>query len=182
MNRTSKVRKIYEQEYFKFQEKNHWERIITDFQSKYKIASGGYCPDWYDWESFSEDELLFFETQANEKKSPCDLSISINRKMKVPNSLSNACDRIYWYLKHSFGEMTVIKITVDNIDTFAICITGYIDDGWDNSCELIEIWDSSGDLIGSAYPPTMDDPDPKIWNWKDRPIRGDDFNSPAPEW
>ena len=109
-------------------------------------------------------------------------SKNISQKFEASESLLNACDRIYWYLKQSLGVLTVLKISVNDIHTFAFCITGYIDDGWDNGCELIEIWDCLGNLIGSANIPHADDPDREVWSWKDRPIRGNDFYSPAPEW
>ena len=54
--------------------------------------------------------------------------------------------------------------------------------GGDNSCQFMEIYDASGSLIGSAYPPGEDEITTETWNWQNRAIMGSDFYSPAPEW
>ena len=182
MDRITKVRKLYEQEYLNFRLPNGYNELMTDFKSEFKIAEDSFSIDEDACLNFSEHEALLFEQQISKRESPCNLSRNINQKIDVPNNLLQACDRIYWYLKPNYGELAVIKISVDNIDTFAICIQGYAGDGFDNSCELIEIWDSSGNLIGSATPPYGDDLKNGIWNWKNRPIESNDFNYPAPEW
>lgn len=177
MDRKLKVRKFYEQEYLNFRELYGCDELITDFKYKKKITGTVYNL----YEDMTEEEIKEAIEKEYHKESPSSLSVAVNQKETVPNSISEAGDRLNWYLKHSLGELSVVKISVDNIPTFAFLIQGYAGDGWDNSCELIEIWDNSGELIGSVYPPSIDDKE-KIWNWKDRPIKSNDFNTPAPEW
>lgn len=177
MDRKLKIRKFYEQEYLKFREPDGWDEIITDFKYNKQIAGTAYNL----YEDMTKEELQKADNLLYKRESPSPLSVTVNQKETVPNSISEACDRLNWYLKHSLGELSVIKIPVDNIPTFAFLIQGYAGDGWDNSCELIEIWDNSGELIGFVYPPSIDDEE-KIWNWKDRPIRSNDFNTPPPKW
>lgn len=171
MDRKLKVRKFYEQEYL-----NRYDDLITDFKYKKKIAGTVYNL----YEDMTEEEIKKADDLLYKRESPSPLSVTVNQKETVANSILETCDRLNWYLKHSLGELSIIKLSVDNIATFAFLIQGYTGDGWDNSCELIEIWDNSGELIGSVYPPSIDDEE-KIWNWKDRPIKSNDFNTPAPE-
>lgn len=178
MNRKQIVRKFYEQEYLKFRELYGWEEPFIWLKHKNQIAETGYGL----YEDMSEEEIQKCEQNLYKKESPSPLSLSIGKLTKVPDSLLKACDRINWYLKHSLGELIVVKFIVDSVDTFSIWIQGYAGDGWDNECELVEIWDSSGDFIGSANPPSIDDYNYTAWNWRDRPIEGNDFNSPAPKW
>ena len=194
IDRKLKVRKFYEQEYLKFFQKDGYDSLMYEFKRDNIISTYGFdprsygdlFPELYNSENLDEEERLFLEEQLSHhisyRESPSTLSLSIREKLVVPDSLLQACDRISWYLKQSYGQLTVIKVPVDGIDTFAICIQGYVDDGWDNSCKLIEIWDSSGNFIGSASPAAEDDMSRAVFHWNDRIIRGSDFANPAPEW
>lgn len=165
MNKKLKIRLFYENEYAKFPEEQ-----ITDFKYKCHIGGDAYTPD-----DITDEEERY------RKLSPSSLSIAISKREKVPQSVLDACDRICWYLKHSFGDMTVIKVPFEEIITFAICVHGYADDGWDNYCSLIEIYDDEGELIGSSSIPDLDEPED--WRWMNRTIKSYDFNScTVPKW
>ena len=178
MDRKSKVRKFYEQEYLRFRELDGWEDPIIDFKYKNQIGRTGYSID----EDMTDKEIKNYYEKISNKEIPSPLSVQVSKVEKVPNNLLKACDRINWYLKHCRGSLTVIKVLVDHTPTFAICIQGCVGDGWDNSGHFIEVWDNSGELIGSAYPPCIDDPDPSIWNWKNRVIKSSDFHAITPIW
>ncbi|MBR8829450.1 MAG: hypothetical protein DSM107014_16395 [Gomphosphaeria aponina SAG 52.96 = DSM 107014] len=110
------------------------------------------------------------------------LNGSINNTQGVPESVLSAFARHLWYAGHSISNIAVLKVLVNNLITFAICIHGYVDDGWDNGGDFIEIYDEKGKLVGSVIIPSFDDADAwENWEWMNRPILGDDFNTPAPE-
>lgn len=64
--------------------------------------------------------------------------------------------------------------------TFAICVSGYVDDGWDNSGRFIEVYDTDGSFTGASIVPDFEEEDSFVW--MNRPINGKDFNSYAPPW
>lgn len=182
IERKLRVRKFYEQEYLKFCQEGGFNDPMYDFKWDSRIATYDFNPESHDWENLDEEERLLLEEKLSYKEYPSTLSLSISEKLKVPDSLLQACDTISWYLKKSYGGLTVVKVPVDSADTFAIFIQGYAGDGYDNCCQLIEIWDSSGDLIGSASPAAEDDMSGAVFYWNDRIIRGSDFYTPAQEW
>lgn len=159
-----RIRKFYEKEIT-----NHPDESIIRFKSKCKIGFASYTPE----------DMLDNEEQYK-KLSPSRLSIAISKNEQVPQSLLNACDRISWYLKHSMGKMLVIRVTFEETITFAICIEGYVDDGWDNSGSFIEVYTKDGELVGALRIPIPDEPD--NWRWVNRPIQHFDFDSSAPNW
>jgi hypothetical protein len=67
----------------------------------------------------------------------------------VPQSVLDFFDRHIWYARYNLSTVSVFKLNVNGIDTFTVCIEGYVDDGWDNSCLLLEIYDVLGNLIMS---------------------------------
>lgn len=93
-----------------------------------------------------------------------------------------AFERHIWYAKHAASNILIFNIPVNQVLTFAICINGYVDDGWDNSGNFIEVYDEQGELMGAKILYTWDDEDWENWTWMDRPLRDDDFHSFAPPW
>jgi hypothetical protein len=67
----------------------------------------------------------------------------------APQSVLDSFERHIWYARYNLSTVSVFKLNVNRIDTFAVCIEGYVDDGWDNSCLLLEIYDVLGSLIMS---------------------------------
>ncbi len=159
-----KIRKFYEKEIAKFPEES-----ITDFKYKFKIGDDAFTP-----------EDIFNDEEKYQKLSPSSLSTALSKREQVPQSFLDACDRISWYLKHNFGIVTVIKLPFQEIITFAICIEGYVDDGWDNSGSFIEIYNQEGELVGASMIPDIEKPDD--WRWMNRPIKNFDFNSATLPW
>jgi hypothetical protein len=73
----------------------------------------------------------------------------------APQSVFDSFDRHIWYARYNLSTVSVFKLNVNELDTFAICIEGYVCDWWDNSCLLLEIYDVIGNLImsmGTALP------------------------------
>jgi hypothetical protein len=161
-----KIRKFYEQEIAKW-----CEEAITDFKPKSQIGHEFYTPD-----NTLEEE----EEERYQKLSPSSLSSAISKREQVPQNVLNACDRISWYLKHGFGEISVVKVTFQEIITFAICVQGYVDDGWDNGVSLIEVYNFQGELVGSSMIPDIDEAN--HWRWMNLPIRSYHFNTYVPYW
>lgn len=163
MDKKLAIRSFYEKEIEKFHEISYCVEPITDFKYKNHIGGAG----------FHFDNL---NEENNCKLSPSPMSIEISKREEVPASVLSACDRHYWYLQNSLGFVSVVKIPFKEVATFAICISGYVDDGWDNGCSLIEIYDDEGKLVGSASVPHPENPD-YSWRWMDRPLRSDDYYS-----
>ena len=159
-----KILKFYKQEII-----NRPDESIIDFKYKYQIGYEAYEPEYN-----LNDEGKY------EKLSPSPLSIAISKREKVPQNLLDACDKISWYLKHNMGEMTVVKVPVEETITFSICIQGYVDDTWDNSGIFIEIYSSEGELFGVMVISDIDNS--STWKWMNRPIQSFDFHSDAPSW
>jgi hypothetical protein len=158
-----KIRKFYEEAL----EKHCCDSYpgILDFQPK-KYEIGGAClrRDGKDPEMPPIDESL---------------DSHIDPSQEVPASVLSAFKRHCWYAEHSLSDIAVYRIPVNQAITFAICIHGLVNDGWDNGGDLIEIYDREGALVGSAKVPT--DYEWRRWKWLSRPLQGDDFNTSAPE-
>lgn len=158
MNQHSTIRIFYEEELRQFFIETDFSKGITSFKPTYLIG---------------EAILNFDEEQP--------LHGSIHDTQSVPETVLSAFDRHLWYAQNSLSEISVLKIIINQMPTFALCINGYVDDGWDNSGQFIEIYATQGELVGSAIVPTIEDDTWESWAWLDRPIQGDDFNTPAPE-
>lgn len=68
-----------------------------------------------------------------------------------------------------------MRTAVDGEDTYSILINGYVDDGWDQGAQFLEVYDSQGKIIGSCgsildlYCPI------KSIKWEDRAFTIDDY-------
>jgi hypothetical protein len=67
----------------------------------------------------------------------------------VPSSVIDSFNRHLWYSRHSLSDICVVRFSIKDQNTFAIYIFGYVDDGWDNGCILLEVYDMNGDLLGT---------------------------------
>lgn len=161
------IRQFYEQELRKFVEEESY-RGISGFKSGCRIGGASISPE----DSLNTGSSI----DGNEK-------VLIDADKKVPASVINAFRRHIWYAKHNFSDISVLEIPIGEATTFAICINGYVDDGWDNSGSFIEIYDEQGQLMGAIMLPCRDDKEAwKDWRWMERPIRGNDFETLAPPW
>ncbi|AFY94917.1 hypothetical protein [Chamaesiphon minutus] len=68
---------------------------------------------------------------------------------KVPVSVIESFNRHIWYSRYCLTEIHVVKFHVANLETFAVYIEGYVDDGWDNGITGWEIYEASGNFIFS---------------------------------
>ena len=104
--------------------------------------------------------------------------IEIRRiQQKVPKSVSDTFDRHFWYSQHNFSDLYLLKIPIAGKIAFILLISGIHNDGWDNSGSQIEILDEHGEFLGSG---TLCHGEG--FDWQDRPLNGEDFNTPAPSW
>ncbi|WP_219907669.1 hypothetical protein [Aphanothece hegewaldii] len=78
--------------------------------------------------------------------------VAIERiKQSVPQSVSNAFDRHFWYSQWTLTQLFLIKIPINGQNTFFLFILGFGDDGWDNDANFIEVFDEQGEFIGASY-------------------------------
>jgi hypothetical protein len=138
---------------------------ILDFQPK-KYEIGG---AWLSYDEKDPERPLIDEP----------LESRIDCSQPVPANVLSAFERHRCYAQQSLSTIAVYRIPVNQVITFAICIHGFVDDGWDNYGDWIEIYDREGVLVGSALIPT--EYEWQLWEWLNRPLQGDDFNSPATE-
>ena len=166
MDRKLAIRQFFEEEFRKYFERDAYGR--TGFKSDCRIGGAGFGPE---------------DLPNNESSIDTDEEVPINADNQVPTSVVNALKRHIWYAKHNLSSISILEIPIGEVKTFSICINGYVDDGWDNSGSFIEIYDEQGELIGAIMVPSPDNEEAwKDWRWMDRPIRGNDFNTPAPPW
>jgi hypothetical protein len=80
---------------------------------------------------------------------PDAIKIKTLDSSKVPGSVIESFNRHIWYSRHCLTEIHVVKFHVANLETFAVYIEGYVDDGWDNGIAGWEIYEASGNFIFS---------------------------------
>lgn len=93
----------------------------------------------------------------------------------IPQGVADTYNRHLWYSQHSLSDLYLLKIPVVQ-NTFALLIQGLVDDGWDNSCRFIEVFDERGEFLGAGCC------DYEGVEWMDRQLKGDDYYTPAPPW
>jgi hypothetical protein len=145
---------------------NFVDNIFDPFQVLFEIGSASFNPE----DTFKAENINIKQIAVRALKK------------EVPAGVLIAFERHIWYAKHAASNILIFNIPVNQVITFAICINGYVDDGWDNSGNYIEVYDEQGELMGAKILSTCDDEDWENWTWMDRPIRGDDFHSFAPPW
>ena len=164
------IRQFYEETIRKAAEQYGIEPILGSVNDKFRIGCAGFDP---------EDTLQFL---ADQSRNTYEIALAALIE-EVPTNVLRAFERHIWYAQHSVNSISVFKIPVEEVTTFAICLQGYVDDGWDNSGEFIEVYNQQGQLVGSARVPSCDGQEYwRNWEWNDRPLRGDDFYTPAPPW
>jgi hypothetical protein len=94
-----------------------------------------------------------------------------------PQEVIEAFDRHVWFSQQNLTNIFAFKIPVEGRDTYALGISGIAGDGYDNAGHFVEIFDESGEFLGSAGIDEGKKP-----NWLDRPVNSADFNVGALEW
>lgn len=158
MNQHPTIKTFYEEELKQFLIETDFSQGITAFKPTCLIG---------------EARLTFDEEQS--------VYSSIDHTQSVPETVLSAFERHIWYTQHSASNISVLKIIIGHWPTFALCIHGYVDDGWDNYGDFIEVYDAQGELVGSLILQTIEDGTWESWVWLNRPIQGSDFNTPSPE-
>ncbi|MEH2086332.1 hypothetical protein [Nostoc sp.] len=157
-------RKLVIRQFYKEKIRTDFEyNICETFQEKFEIGCVIFTPE----DTFKDEAINIQEFAIKALKE------------EVPAGILNAFKRHIWYAKRAASEIRVFKISINKVISFAICIHGYVDDGWDNSGDFIEIYDEQGELMGSKI---LGEEDWEKWRWIDRPILSNDFHSFAPPW
>lgn len=89
----------------------------------------------------------------------------------APQTVIDSFERHVWYSQHNLSDIIAFKDEVEGQETFAIYISGYVDDGWDNGCKLLEIYNAEGELLGA----TIDG-----INWDEQPFDHQDYYHRTP--
>jgi hypothetical protein len=63
----------------------------------------------------------------------------------APQKIIDAFERHVWYSQHNLSDINAFRYGIEEQETIA----GYVDDGWDNGCHLLEVYDGSGELVGN---------------------------------
>ncbi|MBD2681944.1 MULTISPECIES: hypothetical protein [Nostoc] len=155
------IRQFYEEKI----KNNYEDNICRIFQVKFEIGSASFTPQ----DTFKNENI-----NIQEFAKAC-------LKEEVPTGVLSAFKRHIWYAKHAASYICIFKIPANKDITYAICINGYVDDGWDNSGNFIEVYDEQGELMGAKIL-SIDDEDWENWIWMDRPLQSKDFNSFIPPW
>lgn len=79
----------------------------------------------------------------------------------APQTVIDSFERHVWYSQRNLSEIIVFKDEVEGQETFAIYICGYVDDGWDNGCFLLEVYNVEGEFLGAITDGI---------NWEEQPL------------
>jgi hypothetical protein len=91
----------------------------------------------------------------------------------IPINVLDSFNHHYLTSQTRLVDIYVMRTAVDGEDTYSILINGYVDDGWDQVTEFLEVYDSQGNIIGSCR--GVLDLDCSI-EWIDRAFTIDDYD------
>ena len=91
----------------------------------------------------------------------------------IPINVLDSFNHHYLTSQTRLVDIYVMRTAVDGEDTYSILINGYVDDGWDQLTEFLEVYDSQGNIIGSCR--GVLDLDCSI-EWIDRAFTIDDYD------
>ncbi len=95
---------------------------------------------------------------------------------EVPSLIQEAFERHTWLSQHCLSDVHIVKEPVEGDVTYALLVVGYVSDGWDGFCQLVEVFDEAGRCVGAAVCK-------KDFVWLNQPFDGDAFpGSPPFHW
>ncbi len=71
-------------------------------------------------------------------------------QQNIPQAVSDAFERHFWYSQWTISELCLVKIPIAGQDTFFLFVAGLCDDGWENNTSFIEIFSEGGEFIGAT--------------------------------
>jgi hypothetical protein len=69
----------------------------------------------------------------------------------MPQNLVDTFERHLWYSQHNLTDISVVQGSVNGKETFLFLFEGHCNDGWDNGCRLLELFDCKGKSLGSGF-------------------------------
>lgn len=87
---------------------------------------------------------------------------------EVPALIQSAFERHTWFSQHCLSDVYVVAVPVEARMSYALLVLGYVSDGWDGFCQLIEVFDEAGNFVGAADCS-------KDFVWLDQTFDGDVF-------
>ena len=162
MSKQENIRSFYEQEIREYYEE-YYARGLGEFRQEYKIGSGG----------FSQSDGTP-ESEGNPRYTGgCQIKMIHDT---LPINVLKTFYKHFWYAHRCITNFSLLQIPLEGTTTYAFCISGYADDGWDCSGQWVELYDNDS-IVGSIRVPGIDDPDEwENWKWLNRPLKADDFN------
>ncbi|MBE9029417.1 hypothetical protein IQ266_06525 [filamentous cyanobacterium LEGE 11480] len=95
----------------------------------------------------------------------------------VPSPVRKAFDRHAWLSKYCLSNVCLFRVPVAGQVTYALTALGYVSDGWDGFCQLLEIFDHTGVFVGATKAEADN------FTWLTVPFNGDAFpGSPDVHW
>lgn len=98
---------------------------------------------------------------------------SINQE--VPVSLQSAFERHIWFSQHCLTDIYILRVEIKASPTYAVFVSGYVHDGWDGYCNLLEVYDEAGEFVASTSIYSEKD-----FAWLDKPFNVDTFLNAPP--
>jgi hypothetical protein len=97
---------------------------------------------------------------------------------EVPQSVQSAFERHTWFSQHCLADIYVVRFSVKDNVTYALLTIGYVHDGWDGFCRLIEVFGEGGDFVGAANFGAVSSGREFIWS--DQPFNRNTFPEMSP--
>ncbi|MEG3859357.1 hypothetical protein [Microcoleus sp. herbarium12] len=102
-------------------------------------------------------------------------------QQKIPQTVTDAFDRHFWYSQWALSELYLVKIPIAEQDTFFLFVVGLCDDGWENNAMFIEIFAEQGEFIGAT-----DLYCDRAVQWREKQFTNQDYRDnrgePPPPW
>ncbi|MEG3928694.1 MULTISPECIES: hypothetical protein [unclassified Microcoleus] len=108
--------------------------------------------------------------------------IEIERiQQNIPQTVTDAFDRHFWYSQWTLSELSLVKIPIAEQDTFFLFVVGLCDDGWENNARFIEIFAQKGEFLGAT-----DLYCDRAVKWREKQFTNQDYRDirgePPPPW
>jgi hypothetical protein len=101
-------------------------------------------------------------------------------RQNIPQAVSDAFERHFWYSQWTLSELFLVKIPMAGQDTFFLFVVGLCDDGWENNARFIEIFAEQGEFIGAT------DLNYDAVKWSEKQFTNRDYTDirgePPPPW
>ncbi|WP_309741833.1 hypothetical protein [Chamaesiphon sp. OTE_20_metabat_361] len=128
------------------------------------------------WDSCKDSQIARLELLESGDGSVFDTVEIELINQEAPAPIQLAFERHIWLSQHCLSDVYVVEILTEVGMTYALLVEGYVSDGWDGGCHLIEVFDEVGGFVGAA----VCDED---FVWLDQPFDGDAFpGSPPCHW